>query len=497
MREVIWMCTKPSGVTEALTMARAGLSFLATCDPAALPTATQAETLAGLERAEAALTAARAAALSAFCAGHGYEADGQFGPKPWLRAFTRVTKGAAAGAMAWMGRLQSHPLIAEALAGEAISASWAREVCSWTDRLPPGLIKDADQILLAAAAAGADLPGLALLADEMLARAATPDEDGDGFADRSLWLDRTLAGAGHLTGDLTPACAAALSVVLDALGAKAGPEDTRSAAQRRHDALEEACQRLIAANVLPGRDGQPLHVYAHMDLARLAALAGQPTGAQAAKGCSALEGLWSLAGPEAAAAACDATVIPVITGHLDWSLADDLIAMALPVPAFAHDQGGPPASPGDLLTPAVRQHLRDLVAEHAVALLSGPTGLAARLRARDLPHPMAGPSQPLDLGPATPIIPSHLRRAVTFRDGHCRFPGCAQPATVCHIHHLRPRAQGGPTALANLALLCRFHHLIAVHRWGWALACHPDGTATATAPDGRILHSHSPPRQAA
>ena len=50
--------------------------------------------------------------------------------------------------MAWMGRLQSHPLIAEALAGEVISASWAREICSWTGRLPPELIKDADQIIV-------------------------------------------------------------------------------------------------------------------------------------------------------------------------------------------------------------------------------------------------------------------------------------------------------------------------------------------------------------
>ncbi len=42
--------------------------------------------------------------------------------------------------------------------------------------------------------------------------------------------------------------------------------------------------------------------------------------------------------------------------------------------------------------------------------------------------------------------------------------------------------------------LCTFHHLTAIHRWGWALTLHPDGTTTATSPDHtRILHSHSPP----
>src|SRR6202012_5949230 len=129
-------------------------------------------------------------------------------------------------------------------------------------------------------------------AGQILARAAVPDADDDPFAGRSLWLDQTLAGAGRLTGDLTPPCAAALSAVLDALGSKTGPEDTRSPAQRRPAPLEEACQRLIAAGMLPGRDAQPLHVYAHMDLSRLAA--AQAPARDAATGASLLEDRWSL-----------------------------------------------------------------------------------------------------------------------------------------------------------------------------------------------------------
>jgi len=39
--------------------------------------------------------------------------------------------------------------------------------------------------------------------------------------------------------------------------------------------------------------------------------------------------------------------------------------------------------------------------------------------------------------------------------------------------------------------------LIAIHRWGWGIALHPDGSVTATSPDGRTLHSHSPPATAA
>jgi hypothetical protein len=80
----------------------------------------------------------------------------------------------------------------------------------------------------------------------------------------------------------------------------------------------------------------------------------------------------------------------------------------------------------------------------------------------------------------------------------CRFPGCHQPAAACQPHHIIPRSQGGPASLTNLLLLCAFHHLIGVHRWGWGIVLLPDGTITATSPDRtRTLHSHGPPARAA
>ena len=122
--------------------------------------------------------------------------------------------------------------------------------------------------------------------------------------------------------------------------------------------------------------------------------------------------------------------------------------------------------------------------------MSGPGGLASHLRGSLLGRPFTGLSQPLDIGRATRVIPPHLHRALTIRDGHCQFPGCDQPPPVCEAHHLTPWARGGPTSLDNLALLCRFHHLIAVHHWGWTLTRSRDGTTTAHHPDGRSLPSH-------
>ena len=65
--------------------------------------------------------------------------------------------------------------------------------------------------------------------------------------------------------------------MLDALGKKAGPEDTRTAAQRRHDALEDACRRLVATGTLPARGGQPTQVQVHLGLAELRDCPAPPT----------------------------------------------------------------------------------------------------------------------------------------------------------------------------------------------------------------------------
>jgi hypothetical protein len=248
----------PVSAANAVAMAQAALTFLANANMASVPAAAQAECLRGLERAESLATAARAGVLAAFMAGRGHEDDGQGSARAWLRWQTRVTKGAAAGAVAWVRRLAAHPAVGVALAAGEVSASWAREICGWTGQLPADRQADADAILLAAAAGGADLADLAGLAEEMQRRCAGPDADDDdgGFGDRWLRLDLTLHGAGRVQGDLTPQCAAALQAVLEALGKKAGPEDTRTKGQRDHDAVEEACRRLAAAGCLPDRAGQ-------------------------------------------------------------------------------------------------------------------------------------------------------------------------------------------------------------------------------------------------
>src|SRR5215472_9411831 len=262
----------PDSTREAIGMVLAGLTWLADADMAAVPAAAQADCLRDLERARSVQVAAHASVLGAFDAGNGHEDDGSRSSRTWLMWQTQVTSASATGSMGWMRRLRAHLVVAKALRDGRVSVSWARQICDWTDQLPEDTRNDADAILLAAAAGGAELADLASLAEQMRRRLAEPDRDGDaddGFDDRYLRLQTTLGGAGRLDGDLTPQCAAALQAVLDALGKKMGPEDVRTAGQRRHDALAEACRRLVAAGGLPDRAGQSTQIQVHIGLGDL------------------------------------------------------------------------------------------------------------------------------------------------------------------------------------------------------------------------------------
>ena len=48
--------------------------------------------------------------------------------------------------------------------------------------------------------------------------------------------------------------------------------------------------------------------------------------------------------------------------------------------------------------------------------------------------------------------------ALIARDRGCCFPGCHRPPQHTEAHHIIPWADGGPTTVDNLALLCSHHH---------------------------------------
>lgn len=92
--------------------------------------------------------------------------------------------------------------------------------------------------------------------------------------------------------------------------------------------------------------------------------------------------------------------------------------------------------------------------------------------------------QVVEVSARTRTVPPALRRALVHRDRTCRFPGCH--ARVGEGHHIQHWAQGGPTTLSNLALLCRRHHR-SVHEEGFDIQRMGDGTLQVRRPDGRPI----------
>ncbi|WP_194411270.1 HNH endonuclease signature motif containing protein [Microbacterium cremeum] len=77
-----------------------------------------------------------------------------------------------------------------------------------------------------------------------------------------------------------------------------------------------------------------------------------------------------------------------------------------------------------------------------------------------------------------------LDRFLAARDERCRFPGCRMPVWRCDVDHTVGAAQGGPTHHANLAHLCRRHHVLKTVE-AWTVAQTAPGVLVWTSTSGR------------
>src|SRR5262249_51644798 len=146
---------------------------------------------------------------------------------------------------------------------------------------------------------------------------------------------------------------------------------------------------------------QPTQVLVHMPLGQLRGLPGG----------SAAEGTWAAArasqpgwvtGPDAEAAACDATVVPVVTGHVDWTALDRLLdaGPATPPPTPGPRRAGPPADGAQPAGP------------EATAGASGPGSRAITGGGAPTGGPAPGAPPTPGRQPLSPATRDRLRRAL-------------------------------------------------------------------------------------
>ena len=331
------------GVADALRMMNAGLDYLNGPGADELDAAACGSVLRSLGEIEAKFTAAHAAVLARFDAADAHDSDGYGNSAAWLMAMTDMTRPDAKTEVRRMRLLRDHPAMAGALAAKDISKSWALAIADWTKKLPAELRAETIKILVEAARPRAPprmTCGSSRRSREQKWRASRPDADDDGFDDRYVQAGTTFGGAGVIRGNLTPECAAAVQAVLEALGKKAGSEDTRTEGQRFHDALQQGCELLIRAKMVPDRAGADTHVAVHIPFPELRQRPGAPEAEEVwLRGTAGEPGY--LTGKDAEAAACDAVAEPVVTGHADMRVVDKIIALALAAAGITLDGADP------------------------------------------------------------------------------------------------------------------------------------------------------------
>jgi hypothetical protein len=102
----------------------------------------------------------------------------------------------------------------------------------------------------------------------------------------------------------------------------------------------------------------------------------------------------------------------------------------------------------------------------------------------------------LNLGRTTRVANRAQRRALGALYATCAIPGCQVRYSRTKLHHVTWWRHNGPTDLCNLLPLCEHHHHN-VHDHGWQLTLTPDRRLTIQLPDGQIMTTGPPKRDAA
>lgn len=345
--------------------------------------------------------------------------------------------------------------------------------------------------------------------------------------DRSLFVSATFEGRGVVQGDLTPETTAKFLTVLNARMGAPAPDDDRAPAQRRHDGLDETLDFVLAHMDLPMVAGERPHlgVIVHARDLQKPALGRK----------SRLKPVVHFDGEDSLAtmyAYLDDHTEPVVPDWIndpdpgtdeatvDW---DAVLAFWVDDADFAsadllNAPLGRAVLPPDS-GPVSDAHLTELRALPDVAPVSlagvidsmFPTGShrsrlpgpgtggitewggripseAIRRLACDagLHRVVFGPGDvPLSAGRQVRLVRAAQHRVLVARDGGCRFHGCDRPPAWTQAHHVVHWADGGPTDVDNMILLCGHHHH-RVHDDGWSLEF--DGrTVTIRRPDGTVL----------
>ncbi|OZF16047.1 HNH endonuclease [Rhodococcoides fascians] len=380
------------------------------------------------------------------------------GPAGWLSSTTLLSPSKANKIVALARGLKNFPDIADAVNTGVMSVDHAALILTFAEAPPKNLPQEGRDIARSAMIAAATGPGART---DKIREAITKLEDTYGSdkpppedTDRNeLFASKTLNGRlvakmdfDAITGEklLT-----ALSPLTEPHPAADGTQDDRSPAKRRADAFGHILDRYLASKDRPTEGGEKPHVNLHIRLQDLQSQSSQNNS--------------DITDDETTRAAAEsdntdpADPVDIDTGN-----------PIRPDTADEPDPQGEPDRPA-----ADRGAYRDLFGDGTSVGWLPWMGPLSRETSRQLACDciltaivMDENGNPLNLARTARTVTAKQKRALTARDHGCAFPGCGKPAAWTEGHHIWHWADGGPTDMDNLVLLCGFHHRL-IHHSDW------------------------------
>ena len=278
------MCTNGGSVPDLVAV----LAQVNAVDVAALADQQVRDELHALLAVRNRLDAAIAVRVGSFDVRELSDLDGLRCTRTWLTAFGRMSQGAASG---WLSRarlLRALPVLAAAAADGSVSSEHVDKVQPLVGRVGIEAVRECDEALAEVSAAAGPVEtqrAAERIAAHLDPDGKPPDPEAD-FERREL----TLARVGSMTyvrGRLDPEAAAVMQTVLDALMRPPAADDTRTASQRRVDALTDLLKGFLSGGGLPTVGGERPQVgvlVSPLTLAGLTPTSGPGTAAGAATG---------------------------------------------------------------------------------------------------------------------------------------------------------------------------------------------------------------------
>ncbi|HWH28206.1 MAG TPA: DUF222 domain-containing protein, partial [Mycobacteriales bacterium] len=324
------------------------------------------------------------------------------------------SSGTAGSRLRTAAALRDLPLVVDAVLDGVLTQEQAAVLARLVGKIDLAHLQEVQSQLIEVAA-GRDPMQLGRYVAHLIATHCEPALDADeAAAYDARYLQTSRGSDGSVKGRfrLAGGDGEALLTAIEALARKQGEADTRSAGQRRADALVELAEQVLRHGQLPDHGGQ------------------RPTISYV------LPADW-------AARQADRMSCPTCTScptHRPASFADTVAASLPGMPGVPAEHGCAVAA---WTGPATRARIEAMLCDARISrVLLDDVG---QVRGLETLRDTVTPAQ---------------RRALAARDGGCVVRGCTRPPASCDAHHLISRAAGGPTTMGNLVLLCRRHHVL-------------------------------------